>query len=1031
MLRKLLSISISVLFLTGLAWADDLNLTFEDASDVANWSHGSETNQWTAESHDATAGVGGSGALKLNDAGYGMLAKRAITATVGTMYKLTIDLKTVNWDDKATYPIYVTVDGIDATPDTVYINGFEEFMTVTLTGTANAADGFIRIAGSNTLLENQVYVDNVMFDQGITVPNVFFSEYIEGSSNNKALEIYNPTNVDVDLTYLQIGQTSNGSDVGEWEYFHSFPTDAKILAEDVWVIANDAADQAILDAGDEILGFPSPVHHNGDDARSILFILGSDTVVVDVIGETGPDPGNGWDVAGISNATQNHTLVRKSSVVMGNTNWAASAGTDEASSEWMVKDINTFDYIGSHGEMAVSPINVTMVLNTSTNLDTLTAGNGHVEMRGSLNEKTGGVLPDDVVINWGDDTELQLESKGGDYWAITFKMMPEDTLRYKFFTGFGSAATTTGNGGWESGFNNNAVITGENNRVFISGAKDTTLQVQYYNYNTNDRDQYWQPFESKTDSIAVYFRVNMAGVIESGKFDPATSGDVGVRGDNGASGQSIDWGTTKVKLTREMGSAHDDGFWSGVAYIDMDSVDAMTEQQYKFVADNGTAVTWEDTDNRTFTYPKMKQDTTLSWVYFDNKKPTGVKTVTSNVTWRVSTEALEALGLFDRGVGDKIEIRGPKGWGTGEAIKLDFNSLLQEWTAIAEIKNQPGNEIGYKYFVSWDSSRADSNSANYIPNLTLGDGWEEPAVTGGGNRFHIFEDASEQSVTGDFGFDRQFFNGVPANGVIDHDITVTWSIDMTKATNATDNPDNASKLFRPGTDSVWVEWNLELMSWTQGTKLSEKFLLLEDTDGDSIYTGSYTLEVSDDFPNVWYQLGYVVTYSTAEKDVYVTNGGGFDKGRRYYQYIRPTSVKQGSGQWLDATWPSEYKLETVEWKATDLTVETPPDLTVTSIKINDGFTPNEFALSQNYPNPFNPTTTIEYALAKQVDVSIKIYNVVGQEVAVLVNEMQAPGKYKTEWNGRNVLGKEAASGVYFLKFEAGNFVKFKKMTLLR
>ena len=87
----------------------------------------------------------------------------------------------------------------------------------------------------------------------------------------------------------------------------------------------------------------APLLHFGE-ARSYI--------VVDKIGDFGPDPGTAWDVAGTTNGTKEYTLVRKSSVISGNADWVASAGTDADNSEWIVEDRPTADYtpstLGSH-----------------------------------------------------------------------------------------------------------------------------------------------------------------------------------------------------------------------------------------------------------------------------------------------------------------------------------------------------------------------------------------------------------------------------------------------------------------------------------------------------------------------------------------------------------------------------------------------------------------------------------------------------------------------------------------------------------
>jgi len=94
--------------------------------------------------------------------------------------------------------------------------------------------------------------------------------------------------------------------------------------------------------------------------------------------------------------------------------------------------------------------------------------------------------------------------------------------------------------------------------------------------------------------------------------------------------------------------------------------------------------------------------------------------------------------------------------------------------------------------------------------------------------------------------------------------------------------------------------------------------------------------------------------------------------------------------------------------------------------------PLEFALSQNYPNPFNPTTIIEFSLARQVQVDLKIYDILGREVATLLqsNAMNA-GRYIVRWDGRNRFGQSVATGVYFYRLVAGDFVQSKKMVLIK
>lgn len=100
---------------------------------------------------------------------------------------------------------------------------------------------------------------------------------------------------------------------------------------------------------------------------------------------------------------------------------------------------------------------------------------------------------------------------------------------------------------------------------------------------------------------------------------------------------------------------------------------------------------------------------------------------------------------------------------------------------------------------------------------------------------------------------------------------------------------------------------------------------------------------------------------------------------------------------------------------------------LTSVK-NDGEIPSQFYLSQNYPNPFNPSTVISYRLSVSSKVSLKVYDLLGREVETLVNEIQLPGSYNSQFSIRN---SQLSSGVYFYRLQAGDFSETKKMMLIK
>lgn len=93
--------------------------------------------------------------------------------------------------------------------------------------------------------------------------------------------------------------------------------------------------------------------------------------------------------------------------------------------------------------------------------------------------------------------------------------------------------------------------------------------------------------------------------------------------------------------------------------------------------------------------------------------------------------------------------------------------------------------------------------------------------------------------------------------------------------------------------------------------------------------------------------------------------------------------------------------------------------------------PKEYSLSQNYPNPFNPTTNINFALPNDSKVDLRVYDILGREVAVLMTGDMRPGSYTVTWNGRNGFNQPVATGIYIYRLRANNFVQTKKMMMLK
>ena len=132
---------------------------------------------------------------------------------------------------------------------------------------------------------------------------------------------------------------------------------------------------------------------------------------------------------------------------------------------------------------------------------------------------------------------------------------------------------------------------------------------------------------------------------------------------------------------------------------------------------------------------------------------------------------------------------------------------------------------------------------------------------------------------------------------------------------------------------------------------------------------------------------------------------------------------------------------TVDWNvgAMDVWDETPSsngpfqftlDLSAT-LGIDESTLPDVFALHNNYPNPFNPVTNITYDIPEVANVSLEIYNVMGQKVRTLASGSHEPGRYRVLWNATNDFGEGLSSGMYIYKIQAGDFVSVKKLILMK
>ena len=159
------------------------------------------------------------------------------------------------------------------------------------------------------------------------------------------------------------------------------------------------------------------------------------------------------------------------------------------------------------------------------------------------------------------------------------------------------------------------------------------------------------------------------------------------------------------------------------------------------------------------------------------------------------------------------------------------------------------------------------------------------------------------------------------------------------------------------------------------------------------------------------------------------NNRGFEIQRSDGEDFVTIGFVKGSGT---TTEPHSYsfvdaKVETGVYSYRLKQIDLNGEFTYSNIIEIDIAAPLTFALSQNYPNPFNPTTTINYEIAKPVNVSLVIYNMLGEQVQVLIdNQLSEPGVHSVNFDASNL-----ASGTYIYRLQAGDFVQTKKMMLTK
>ena len=649
--------------------------------------------------------------------------------------------------------------------------------------------------------------------------------------------------------------------------------------------------------------------------------------------------------------------------------------------------------IMSFAGTAYAQRNVTLTLNTATLPDTIRATED-IQIRGCLEDCPEGqsALPGGDVIGWSDVTTLRPVNIGGDYWELSFQIPEDETLYFKFYSS-GTEARPNSLGGWEDN-----PAEGDNHMI-EAGTGDVELALHYF--QKGDARAYdWTPFESKEDSVGVWFRVYMNTEEAAQNYDPeAENLVVALRG--GPPVGVEDWSMNLGTLSRESDTNVEPGYhlYSGAVYFPDDHVGE--EYEYKFVFMKGDVTYWESSDNRAFVIPDA--DTTLAWQYFAQSPPIVGELVTANVIYAVDVTPLETIGLFDLARGDTLQARGVfNGWGCGDP---DLCVMFREpgtniYAIEVPLTAAPGSEQEYKFYIHFnDEGLRDT-----------GMGWEEPLDWGGGNRFLDFDGSPELNPG------IQYFNDIRPGNVIPegHSVDLKFSVDVNPAL------DFLARPFDPAQDSVFVAFEDPVWRWTQGMEVDEtnlvvddqnnRIFFLTDEDGDGIYEGTLTINGP-----TYNGIGFRYAYGN-HADVYTEGKGGFDAGRRRYSYIHPSG----------GSFPASYEFETVEIGDSEALMPIEDNPTAVSVEPTGGELASNITLDQNYPNPFNPSTSFSYSIDQAQHVRVQVFDILGRHVVTLVDAMQAADTYTVTFDASSL-----ASGTYLYQIQTPSKVISRKMMLVK
>jgi hypothetical protein len=512
------------------------------------------------------------------------------------------------------------------------------------------------------------------------------------------------------------------------------------------------------------------------------------------------------------------------------------------------------------------------------------------------------------------------------------------------------------------------------NRSYDVGDADVTVPVVFFNN---------EPMPSGNPA-PVTFNVDMRVPARAGDFDPSVRSVF-------VAGSFTDWQNSPIVMEDPEADS---------IYTVTTDINSAQLVQYKFIYANSSDtsdIQWESiADNRT---AWVSDDGTQTYSSFWNDVDPNANLSNGNIEFSVDMSVMSDVGIYDAAA-DSLHIRGSfNGWGDADRDKafmsqnfLDPNTWFLQ---VPFVQTQVGDVQLYKYFVV----KADTATK-------WADGYERPLSVGGSNRPVPFEGTDNQVAP------TSYYDDILPNYMIPAgtNVSITFSVDMTAAA----DPNVQALPFDATQDTVYWICEEPAFTFSQGwTDTDEmRVLVMTDPDNDMVYTG--TLNVTSP---AWNGFEYRYAYSSP------TNGFQAEpSGFGNFAY-RVRYVEQDGYQSFVQPYSAPQDHWTAQEDKSDQWEEKPSGVTAVS---GSEITPLKFQLSQNYPNPFNPSTAIKFTIAKAGNVTLKVFNVLGQQVSTLINKEMTAGNYDFNFNASAL-----SSGIYFYTLRTGNNVATKKMVLLK